>query len=322
MSKKHINIYLTAFLLMVNFDILSADTKLAEKGSGLPFSSGETLHYQLSYKGLLTSMIWADFADAKLMFYANRKTPEQQNGHQFVLHLSTENYTKAEMIHPVRYTYTATLDETIQRTILIEKIDTGASEQHEFFWLDWQNKETQLYKKRKKMQSSPDFLWSNIEEVWEKDGERDIPDFLKGFPLLDESLSYLIHKNAGSKITGSQILEPLSMIYNLRTLDIETIKDTPLVISDNIRMYHIERIGLDEVDVNNTIYQAIKYKIQKQGKKDKHFYIWLSNDKTKIPLRIAMEAPLGKLHIQLTKITGTDQLVFGYSQKIRKNQLQ
>ncbi|MFK5893402.1 MAG: DUF3108 domain-containing protein [Pseudomonadota bacterium] len=308
MNKKSRNFLLIIFLLIIYFNNLSANT-FTEKGSELPFSSGETLHYQLSYQGLLTSMIWADIADVKITFYANKKTPEQQNGHQFVLNLSTENYAKAEMIHPVRYTYTATTDETMQRTLLVEKIDTGASDSHEFIWLDWLNKETQLFKKREKELLSVNFFWADDKAVWEKDGTRGIPNFLSNYPLLDENQSYLIYKKDGKKITNSQILEPLSLIYNLRTLDIDSIKETNLVIKDDIRLYRIERIGMENIDANGTTYQSIKYKIHRDGKKDKHFYMWLSNDEKKIPLQFAADAPFGKLEIQLVKITGPDNLI-------------
>jgi len=301
------NIYLFAFLLSLQIEFLSANT-LSDNGSQLPFSSGETLHYRLSYQGLLTSLIWADLADAKMSFIANQKTPEQHNGYQFVLHLSTQNYTKAEIIHPVRLTYTATLDANMQRTLLVEKKDTGASQSHEFLWLDWHNKETQLFKKREKEQLISSFLGLGDKETWEKDGKQDIPEFLRSFPLLDEKYTYLVHKKSGNKITTPLILEPLSMIYRLRTLNVNTIKEIPLVIIGKIRKYHVKQLGLEEVDANGKKYQAVKYKIQKEGRKNKRFYVWLSNDKLKIPLRFAMDAALGQLDIQLVKVTGTNKL--------------
>ena len=308
MRKKLTNILLIIYFLIPYFGTLSA-ASVAEKKTLLPFSAGETLHYQLSYQGLLTSMIWADIADAKMTFVTSKQTPEQNNGYQFVLNLSTENYAKAEMIHPVRYTYTATVDKSIEKTLLVEKIDKGASDSHEFIWLDWLNKETQLFKKREKELLGGDFLWSDEKEVWEKDGARPIPDFLSDFPLLDKKQSYLVYKKDGNKIINSQILEPLSMIYRLRILNIDHIKETALMIKGNIRPYRIEKIALEVVEVNGTRYQAIKYKINRTGKKDKYFYIWLSDDKKKIPLQFAADAPLGKLQIQLVKITVTDNSV-------------
>jgi len=127
---------------------------------------------------------------------------------------------------------------------------------------------------------------------------------------LDENKTYLVHKGTAKKISQSKILEPLSMIYSLRTFEtnVGIIKEMPVVVKDDIRIYHIEQIGLEHVTANKTKHQAIKYKIQRKEKKNKSFYIWLSNDKDKIPLKIAMDAPLGNLEIQLVKITGTINL--------------
>jgi Protein of unknown function (DUF3108) len=308
MSNQWRIVYLFTILLQMHLSNISAG-EIAEKVSKPPFYSGETLHYQLSYQGLLTSMIWADVADAKMTFVTNKKSPEQLSAYQFVLNLSTENYSKVEVIHPVRYTYIATVDETMHRTLLVEKIDTGASDRHEFIWLDWLNKQIQLFKKREKKQLNTGLLWLVDKEVWEKDGLIKVPKFLSSFPLLDENQSYLIHKKVGSKITTSQILEPLSMIYHLRTQDIDVKKEIALIIKDNIRLYHIQRIGMEDIQINEIIHQAIKYKIEKKEKNDKYFYMWLSNDKKKIPLQFAADAPLGQLEIKLVKITNTDKLV-------------
>jgi len=325
--KPNINFFFI-FLLLISNNLLLANSSVINAisepnikhnqsypNSKLPFSSGETLHYQLSYRGLLTSMIWADIADAKIKFIANQITPEQHIGHQLILQLTTEKYTKSEIIHPVRYKYIATLDETMQRTILIEKKDSGASDSHEFLWLDWHNKETQHFKKREKEIISFGLAWPEEEEIWEKDGKLNIPVFLDKFPLLDKNHTYLIHKGPGKKITTSKVLEPLSMIYSLRMLDTHSIQETTVAVLDKISTYHIERIGLEEITTHDKKYQAVKYKIQRNKKKNKQFYIWLSNDERKIPLRIAMNAPLGDLEIQLVKISGNVNIATTYREQ-------
>lgn len=272
-----------------------------------PFSSGETLYYKLSYRGLLTSMIWADLADVKMTYLSNRKTPNNQNAYQFKLFLSTENYMKAEMFQPVRYTYTTTLDASSQRTVLVEQVDAGKKQSHKFLWLDWKNKETQLFKKREKEQQTYGFLGMDVRESWEKDGTQPVPEFLGDYPLLEDKQTYLIHKESGDKIERPQILDPLSLIYILRTLDFathsEAVKEIAVAISDDIRLYHVSKIVLEKLSINGELHQGIKYKIQTDEKKDRHYYVWLSNDEKKIPLRLAMDTPLGKLEIDLMKVT-------------------
>ncbi|MCU7799603.1 MAG: DUF3108 domain-containing protein [gamma proteobacterium symbiont of Lucinoma myriamae] len=172
-----LNIILSILCVCLSIEAFANSSKLLQ----LPFSSGETLDYKLSYRGLFTSMIWADLADIKMSFSANQQTPDKQNAHQFELYLTTENYTKAEMFQPVRYTYKTTLDSTLQRTVLVEETDTGNSHSHDFLWLDWENKATQLFKKREKIQEKSGFLGVDVKEVWEKDGHYRIPDFSRIF---------------------------------------------------------------------------------------------------------------------------------------------
>ena len=273
----------------------------------LPFASGETLHYKLSYRGILTSMIWADLADIRMIFTADKQTPDKHKAHQFELYLTTENYIKAELFQPVRYTYKAIIDTALQRTVLVEETDTGDNHSHDFLWLDWKNKDTQLFKKREKIEEYSGLLAMDVKSVWEKDGSADIPDFLKHFPVVGNQQTYFIHKESGDKIEYLQILDPLSLIYIIRTADFmpdsSTLKEIPIAVSDDIRVYRIEKLSLETLSLNGEKVQAAKFKIQTNEKKDNYFYLWLSNDKYKIPLRMAMDAPLGKLEIDLVKLS-------------------
>ncbi len=272
----------------------------ADTEKTLPFQAGEKLQYKLSYRGILTSMIWADIADATLEFVPNQSTLDNHRGHQFVLSLSTENYTKAEIIQPVRFTYTTTLDNSLQKTLQVEEVDKGKSQSHDFLFLDWANKKTLLYKKREKEQLNSGFLNLDSRYAWEADGEQDIPDFLRQYPPLENNLSYFIFDEQGDKITYSRILDPLSLIYHLRTLPEQKTQDeTAVVIADDIYLYQIQQQGIEAVKVSGKEYQAVKYKINRRQKPEKFFYVWISQDSQKLPVRISMDAPLGKLEIDL-----------------------
>ena len=299
--------FLSAVFFCLFFCISSEAFANTARSVQLPFSSGESLHYKLSYRGLLTSMIWADLADIEITYLSDKKTPDKQNAHQFELFLSTENYSKSEMLHSIRYTYTTTLDSSLQRTVLVEELDSGKNQSHYFLWLDWQNKETQLFKKREKEQIADGFLGLDVTEVWEKDGEQTVPEFLGDYPLLADQQTYLIHKESGDKIEYAQILDPLSLIYTLRTLDFtsdpDTIKEIAVAVADDIRLYHIKQMALEKLSINGETYQGTKYKIQTDEKKDNHYYVWLSHDMKKIPLRLSMDAPMGKLEIDLMDVT-------------------
>lgn len=277
---------------------------LVSASTALPFPPGETLHYKLSYRGILTTMIWADIADATTTFVPNQSTLDKQHGHQFVLSLSTENYTKAELIQPVRYTYTTTLDNDLKKTLQVEETDQGKSQSHDVLYLDWVHKKTLLYKKREKETVSSGLFNLDRHDVWEADGAQEIPDFLKQYPLLDNNLSYFIFDEAGDNIRYSQILDPLSLIYHLRTLPKEIKQDElAIIIADDIYLYQIRQQGMEKIKVSGKEYQALKYRINTKDKPDDFFYVWISQDQHKLPVRMSMDAPLGKLEINLQQVT-------------------
>jgi len=263
----------------------------------------ETLYYKLSYRGLLTSMIWADLADIKMTSIVGKHIPkkafEYTNYHQYELYLSTEHYRKAEILHPVRYTYRTIVDSTLQRTLLVEEMDSGDNDSYDILWLDWKNNSTQLFEKSKS-----------------KNAKR-LPEDLTNMLLSNTQkmpIAYkmpITYKKPGDKIAYAQILDPLSLLYFLRAIDFVSdstlsattgVKEIPIVVSDDIRLYRVEKL-LDEVILlNGKAMQTIKLKMVTKEKKDNNFYVWLSNDKYKTPIRMAMDAPLGMLEIKLVKI--------------------
>ena len=50
-------------------------------------------------------------------------------------------------------------------------------------------------------------------------------------------------------------------------------------------------------------YQTVKYKINSKEKPDNFFYVWISQDAQKLPVKMSMDAPLGKLEIDLQGVT-------------------
>jgi len=184
--------YFTCFCLTAHFSSEAvANTSLS---APLPYTAGEMLHYKLSYRGLLTSMVWADLADITMTVQNSQKIPGQQHVQQFELYLSTENYSKAELFHPVRYTYTSLVDSSLQRTVLVEETDTGTNQSHDFLWLDWENKVTELFKIREKIQQNSNFLGLDSKPVWEKGSSYNMSGFLQYFPWLQGQQLDIIHK--------------------------------------------------------------------------------------------------------------------------------
>ncbi|MCK5696587.1 MAG: DUF3108 domain-containing protein [Gammaproteobacteria bacterium] len=243
----------------------------------------ENLYYKLSYRGVLTSMIWADLADIKMTALST----DNKNIHQFELYLTTEHYNKAELFHPVRYIYRSTIDANQHKTLKIEEKDTGKNNSMDMLWLDWHNKTTHTFVQCKTNQPC-----YHLEKF-------------KHLSFFDDDIMSLMYKDLGDTIDTKQVLDPLSLIYALRKNDFMPsdimLKKIPLVVSDNIRMYFIEQ-SVEKFKFRKKIISGLKFKFYSPEKKDKFYYIWLSDDKNRIPLRISMETPLGQLKISLMDI--------------------
>ncbi len=278
-----------SILFIICFYLLSSNINASSQLSNWPFTSGETLHYKISYQGLLTSFVWSDLADVKLSFLTYTKLPDTLSnnnklGHQFIVNINTEHYLKSELIQPVRYSYIATTDTVLEKTLLVEKIDLGKANRHEFLWLDWQVKETHLFE---------------VNENVSPAQNQKIPIFFNNMQLSAAQKTQLVYKESGDKISHENILDPLSLIYYLRTQDNIEESEKFIAVSDNIRKYKIKFMGKETLELNDQKYQSKKYKIQTNENKDKFYYVWLTDDKKKIPLRFSMAAPLGHLSINM-----------------------
>ena len=245
--------------------------------------------------------MWADLADIKLKFLAQSQLPYKPGNAskpvlQFILNVSSEYYLKAELIHPVRYTYTANVDGALEKTLLLEKIDTGKSKSHELLWLDWENKQTLLFEvpENKSQTGEP---YDNDEK-----GQTSIAKIFHHFPLLESQLSDLVFDELGDSLTPANVLDPLSLIYFLRSISLTEAREIPIVVTDDIRNYRIEPMDKEVLYLNGQTFQSQKYKIQTNEKKEKFYYVWFSDDGKKLPLRFVMDAPLGHLTIDLIKI--------------------
>ena len=272
--------------------IFSSNISATSLPSTWPFVSGETLHYKLSYQGLLTSFVWADLADVELIFrdhlkLFNAPLDGNERGLQFIANVSTEHYLKAEVIKAVRYSYIATTNTDLNKTLLVENIDRGFDKRHKFLWLDWKNKTTQLFEIVAK---------NTADEAIEN-----ISGFFAQFPIAQSQKHHIAYKESGDNISRTSVLDPLSLIYYLRTQDEIPHNEIFIAVSDDIRKYKIEYMGKDVLELNGKNIHSDKYKIQTNKKKNKFYYVWLSDNKKRIPLRFAMDAPLGHLNINLLK---------------------
>ncbi len=293
---------------MQTYALASEGNDPATYNTSLDDFSAQTFHYTLRYRGLLTSMIWADLADVSMQFSKladhSLRVVDKKPVYEFSLHLSTQNYMKAELFQAVRYTYKTLLDNKLN-TLLVEESDTGDKQSHKFLWLDWQNKTLELFRRREKIPLETGFIsFSDPKQVWEKDGKIPLPSFLNTISHAQNKSLDLIHKKTGDAINVSSVHDPLSLIYAIRrqasNVNSPLLSQTiAIAVSDDIRLYHVKKEAQESLIINQQNIATTKYQIHTDEKEDDYFYLWLSDDQQKRPLKMAMDAPLGEIEINL-----------------------
>lgn len=269
----------------------------------VPAQQREELHFQLSYSGLITGFIWKDLADVTMRLTPEassfRKLPAMTLG----MEVTTADYRVAEAIHPLRYHWTTTLSQDLQRTLQISVIDDGMSDTHDVFWYDWEKNLISGFRKRKQLDVGiPIFDEQPIME-WEKDYLLPPPKFISPHPPVAPGLSYLIMTDHLKEKLTVDAIDPLTMIHKLRQHDFHRQPSTTLQIiyEDEQAPYTARRVKNRNLTLGDCTVEAIQVEINRSNESGEEgaMTLWLSDDAQHLPLRIDIEAPLGELHVKL-----------------------
>lgn len=278
-------------------------------------ASTEYLGYKLSYSGLFTMFVWKNLADVVLFAQPEKGTFEGENSCEVVMKLSTENYAFAETFHPVRYQWSSTGSPDLRRTFLIETTDKGASDSHDVVWLDWKSGSFELYRKREKKSTRRSF-WEDeatIEYFWEEDGKKGLPPFLTHYPKLEGDRSYLIHDKTINGIESDGVIDPLSMIYLIRQHDFEAHGDLvrEVTMDDEIESYRARYLDKEVLNIGFSEVPTILVEVTNNDKnmaeqEQGWLKIWLTADAKRIPVMFKLEAPAGRMRVQITETSLID----------------
>lgn len=279
-----------------------------------PTGSGEYLAYNIAYSGLLTGFVWKNLADMAIFVKPGKGDVDHHPVCQSVMQLSTENHSFAETFHPVRYEWVANNNPDLTFTRLVEIIDSGKSENHHVVWLDWPHEKIRVYRKRE-LKPEEDQQLSFLGEqwfetpklVWERDGKETLPPFLTHYPRVDDGRrSYLIHDKTVDDIVEEPALEPLGSLVVIRRHDY--VKDGDLniniTINEEVKPYAVQYQDEQTLRIGNTSVPTIRLRItgnDEEGKKEGWMDIWLTKDELHLPVQYQLDAPVGKMRVQITE---------------------
>jgi|GEM_PF-352830 len=105
--------------------------------------------------------------------------------------------------------------------------------------------------------------------------------------------------------------EIISLFYNMRNADISSFKSgatmyTDLVMEDTIQRIRFNYLGTETVDLKKLgQYRAHKFSCQLVALGDKSFfYLWISDDRNHIPLKLESPVKVGSVSVLLTDYSG------------------
>jgi hypothetical protein len=278
--------------------------------------SGEYIGYKIAYRGLFTGYTWQNLA---AMVLHNKSRTEELNGQavcQSVMRLSTENFPFAEAFHPVRYEWNAENNPDLSFTRLVKYIDSGKSDNYHVVWMDWPNETIRVYRKRKlksvEQTTQLSFLgdqWAaEPDQVWEGDGAESLPPFLQEYPKVDNGTrSFLIHDKTVRNVGEEAALEPLGVLAVMRSHDYKSQPDfnIDITVDEDVKQHTVRYQGEEVLQIDGVSLPVIRLRVansaKNQADKEGWMDVWLSNDDRRLPVRYQVDAPVGKMRVQITE---------------------
>lgn len=272
----------------------------------------EYLIYRAAYRGLFTAYVWKDLADVAISSSAQPKRFNGRETCRLHMKLSTEDFAMMETFYPIRFHWRSTVNPNLNNVYLVEAIDNGKKQRHEFAWLDLEDHHIEVYRKRKKIPAKiltydDEDEGETVKMIWEMDDGKKPPAFLDTRPPVDEDLSYFVHERTVAVSTSEPIVDPLAIIYSLRWQQPKPGDSLSFVVpyEDSFRRYEAAFVSKDPVQIGEKFHPATKIEIRRSkldDTEDKGFlYVWYSDDHLRIPLQFHVEAKFGKIQLRLTE---------------------
>ena len=276
----------------------------------------ERLFYKVAYRGLLTSYIWMELADVEGIAYAVPDTFKDAPICHAKLTLDTEDYGFAEMVNPMRYSWSVRLSPDLARTYLMQELDLGANDFHNTTWVNYAKQRIETFRRREKKVKRSSGWDNQYDEYWEPDHiKKTLPDFLEQHPLLDNGATFLMRNKFVTKVEANAILDPLGLIYNARSHDFSA-KNPYTVYATTDHNYHPYRIELrgkttiDYQDKDVPVYLvSIRRDDEKAAKQEGEMRMYLADDPWRTPLLFEVDAPLGKMRVLLDDVERDEALL-------------
>ena len=261
--------------------------------------AGERLEYTFSYRGIFSGFVPLQIARAEFVLETVAGGDDAQPDYLATMQVTTEPFGKAEMLYPIRYRYRSWLEHEQQRPWLVSEYLQTDEISEELLWFDRENALGYRYVKRPAAVSS---------------GPKPPRHLLEQAGISLEEQIFLEQSHQKS-LADAPVWDYLSMIYHLRTADLQPGKalDIPVYNGKRIKHFRLEvehermqRAGWDRPAYKLSLYEHPK-------KKGITTTIWISDDVQRLPLRFYAERAFGAVDGILQTGRTTEREARGFS---------
>ena len=196
--------------------------------------------------------------------------------------LTTEPFSQAELIYPIRYRYRSWFEPDQQIPLLVSEYLKTDEVNEEFLWFDHANQQGYRYVKQ--------------ETAEEK--EADLPGFVMEKVGITQGEQSLIAQSHQKRFTGNGIWDYLSLLHRLRVMELKPgqVFKLPVYNGKEVKQIQVkvEEEQLQELGWNRLAFKLSLTELRKgKARKDRSSLIWISNDEERLPLRFYTKRAFG-----------------------------
>lgn len=251
---------------------------------------GEELEYTLTFRGLITGYVELKIAKLTLGVAPDIEHVAGVSTYVTRLRLTTEPYTKAEMIYPLRLDYRSWLTSDMLQPLLATKRLQTRESKRELLWFDRQAGIGYCYKTGE----------SDDATAPEPESGGSPPQSLQKIAALTDEVWAELMQTRQVELSEDDTLDYMGLLHQLRHMDItpgETLKFT--VFTGKKFEYYRAKVARERLVKGGWDRPALRLKLfEYDPKKDKlkdEIRLWLSDDEQRLLLRFYAERAIGAL---------------------------
>jgi hypothetical protein len=268
---------------------------------------GEKLHYKVSYSGLASAYEQWDVADGQFSISPELVNFRGQPVYEFLVKIDTKKYPIADALLKFRYLYRSYVDQAKTQVQFVELIDRVEKLKHEITWFDWDKKQAERFKLRRKKRLKKG-LFGKGEKQWVVLKNESIPQWLlDAQPEHEVGVPYFRSAGKGRVAVKDGTLDQLSATYLFREKELK-LGETwsfPISTGKEVSNYQLNITAKETIHAAGKDWSTYRVEINTKNlhgvfkrSENTRLTVWISEFQ-RIPVKFEADVVYGLFSIQL-----------------------